>query len=213
MQQRFGKVLISAVVLTALVAPATAEPPRAMEGRMNKAERTYLLQQLKSTEASLLKSVKGTTQEQWTFKPAPDSWSIQECMEHIILAEDLIFNEAKKTLETPPVPRLANANPEGDRAVVAAVEDRSKKAKAPKVLQPSGMFPTPESAIKEFEIRRSRTIAYVKSTQDPLRVHAGDSPAGGTADSYQFLLQLAAHCARHTAQLNLVKTAPGYPKS
>jgi hypothetical protein len=91
--------------------------------------------------------------------------------------------------------------------------DRSKKAKAPKVLQPTGTFPTPESAAKEFELRRAKTIAHVKHTKDPLRIHAGDGPAGSTADVYQFLLELAAHSVRHTAQIRDVKSAAGYPPS
>ena len=197
--------------LSTLVLPAVAEPRDGADGKMTKAERAYLLQQLESTKSSMLASIKGLTQAEWTFKPAPDVWSIQECAEHMILAEDLIFNEAQEALQTPAVPRLASATIEGDREMVAQLQDRSKKAKAPQVLQPTGRFPTSESAALEFNARRRRTISYVQSTEDRLRIHAGDAPAGGTADAYQFLLQLAAHCARHTAQLNAVKSALGYP--
>lgn len=199
-------------MVSALVSPVAAKRTNVADGRMSKAERAYLLEQLKSTESEFLASIKGLTPAQWTFKPAPDAWSIQECAEHIILAEDLIFNEAQKTLQSPAVPRLANATAEGDREVVAMVQDRSKKAKAPQVLQPTGKFPTPESAAKEFKARRMKSIAYAKSTQDPVRIHAGDAPAGGTCDVYQFLLQMASHSARHTAQINSVKAAPGYPQ-
>jgi hypothetical protein len=74
-------------------------------------------------------------------------------------------------------------------------------------------FPTPESAAKEFEFRRNNSIAYVKMTHDPLRIHAGDGPSGSTADVYQFLLEMATHSARHTAQIHEVKAAHGYPFS
>jgi hypothetical protein len=185
----------------------------ASTGGMTKAERAYLLSELKSSEEALLASIKGLTPAQWTFKPSPDSWSIQECTEHLILAESLIFGEAQKTLKTPAVARLSNATSEGDRQLVEQMEDRSKKAKAPKAIQPTGKFPTPESAAKEFALRRDNTIAYVKATHDPLRVHVGDGPTGDTADVYQFLLELAAHSARHTAQIREVKSATGYPSS
>ena len=194
-------------------APAFAGQDDAATGGMTKAERAYLLSELKSSEMALLGTIKGLTHAQWTFKPSPDAWSIQECSEHLILAEDLIFDEAQKTLKTPPVARLANATSEGDHQVVEQMEDRSKKAKAPKIIQPTGKFPTPESAAKEFELRRNKSIAYAKTTHDPLRIHAGDGPSGSTADVYQFLLEIAAHSARHTAQIREVKSAPSYPTS
>jgi hypothetical protein len=200
-------------VATITVMPLFAAQDDAAKGGMTKAERAYLVSELKSSESALLASIKGLTPAQWTFKPSPDAWSIQDCMEHLILAEDLIFDEAQKVLRTPAVARLANATSEGDREVVAQMEDRSKKAKAPKVMQPAGKFPTPESAAPEFKLRRGKTIAYAKTTHDALRVHSGDGPAGPTADVYQFLLQMAAHSARHTAQIREVKSTGGYPSS
>lgn len=214
MKQRLVLRLFLLWSLAALAAtPAFAANDDAATGGMTKAERKYLLSELNSSEAALLASVKGLTPAQWKFKPSPDVWSIQECAEHLILAEDLIFDEAQKTMKTRPVARLSNANSEGDRQVVAQMEDRSKKAKAPKVIQPTGKFPTPQSAAQEFRLRRDKTIAYVKTTHDPLRIHAGDGPSGATADVYQFLLQLAAHSTRHTAQIREVKAATGYPSS
>jgi hypothetical protein len=181
-----------------MVWPVSAAAQDATDGSMTPTERKYLLDELKSSEA---------------FKTSPEAWSIQECAEHLILAEDLIFNEAQKVLVTPPVARLSNATPEGDHLVVAQMENRTTKAKAPKVLQPTDKFPTPESAAREFRLRREKTIAYVENTKDPLRVHAGDGPAGPTADVYQFLLELAAHSVRHAAQIREVQLAAGYPKS
>ena len=186
---------------------------QASDGRITKEERNYLLTLLQSSESSLISSINGLTQAQWTFKPSPDAWSIQECAEHLILAEDLIFSESQKVLTTAPVPRLANATGDGDRLIVEQMEDRSKKAKAPKVLQPADKFPTPGSAVKEFQVRRNKTIAYVETTQDPLRIHVGDGPSGSPADVYQFLLEMAAHTVRHTNQIHEVKSAFGYPAS
>ena len=207
---RFMLVCSMAALLTR---PVFAAKDYAAMGDMTKDERAYLLSELKSSEDALLTSIKGLTPAQWTFKPSPDDWSIEECTEHLILAEDLIFNEAQKVLQTPAVTRLPNATSDGDRLVVAQMEDRSKKAKAPKVIQPTGMFSTPESAAQEFKLRRDKTIAFVKTTNDPLRVYVGDGPAGPPADVYQFLLEMAAHSVRHTAQIREVKSNTGYPAS
>lgn len=205
------------VALVALISlcslPSWGRRDDTANGQMTQAERAYLLSELRISEKNLLSSIKGLTPGQWTFKPSPDSWSIQECAEHLIIVEDRIFGEAQKTLNTPAQPRLVNANREGDRKVVEAMEDRSKKVKTPKILEPSGKFPTPESAAQEFAARRSKTIAYVRTTHDALRIHSGDGPSGSPADVYQFLLELAAHSTRHTAQIREVKSATGYPHS
>jgi len=195
---------------TLLSTPAFAVTP---EGVITKAERTYLLQQLDSSKSAMLASIKGLTPAQWTFKPAPNIWSVQECAEHIILAEDVMFGMEQKVLTTPPTPRLANATPEGDRAIVAQAEDRSVKAQANAPVMPTGNYPTPQSAAAEFIKRRVKTIAYVKTTQDQLRIHSGPGPLAATADAYQFLLTLAAHSARHTAQIREVEANPAYPKA
>jgi DinB superfamily len=169
------------------------------------------LSELKSSETGLLTSIKVLTPTQWQFQPSPDSWSIEKCTEHLILAEDLIFKESGETLQTPAVARLPNATGHGDRRLVAQLEDRTKKAKAPRVIQPTGMFSAPEGAAEEFKRLRDRTIAYVKTTKDPLRIHVGAGPTGSPADVYQFLLELSAHSVRHTAQIREVKSSGGYP--
>ena len=180
---------------------------RADEGAMTKTERSYLLMQLRTSKAALLTNIKGLTVAQWTFKPAPEVWSVEECVEHLILTEDLLFSSAGKTMETPAVARLQDANAEGDRKIVAQVEDRSVKGKAPAAIEPTGRFPTPFSAAQEFTILRDRSIAFVKTTKDSLRIHSGPGPAAATADAYQILLVMAAHSARHTAQIREVEAS------
>jgi hypothetical protein len=189
-----------------------AAPAMAAEGSMNAAERAYLLEQLESSKKAMLASIEGVTAAQWAFKPAPNVWSVKECAEHLILAEDFLFTTVQHILKSPEVPRPEGSNEQVDRIIVAKVQDRSQKATAPEAIVPSGKFATPEDAAREFTARRDKTIAYVKSTDDPLRVHVGPSP-GGPMDAYQFLLLTASHSARHTAQIREVQSNAGYPKA
>jgi hypothetical protein len=196
----------------AVLACAAAPLLAADGGAMTDTERAYLLEQLEQSKTNMLASIQGVTEAQWKFKPAPNVWSVAECAEHIILAEEYIFGGAQQTLKTPVVPRLATANAESDRKLVTAIQDRSQKATAPEPITPAGKFATPADAAREFTARREKTIEYVKTTQDDLRAHAFDGPAG-RMDSYQFLLLLASHSARHTAQIREVQSNPTYPKS
>ncbi|MGO9257770.1 MAG: DinB family protein [Bryobacteraceae bacterium] len=184
-------------------------PAFADGGAMTPAERTYLLEQLESSRKEMLASIKGLTEAQWKFKSAPAVWSIQECAEHIILAEDYIFAGTQKMLQTPVIARPATSTEEADRKIVAMIKDRSKKATAPEPIVPTGKYATPADAAREFEARRQKTIEYVKTTKDELRVHSAEGPVG-PMDSYQMLLLLAAHSSRHTAQILEVKANPGY---
>jgi hypothetical protein len=45
-----------------------------------------------------------------------------------------------------------------------------------------------------------------------LRAHAAPHPAFGPLDAHQWILLVAGHSARHTLQIEEVKTAAGYPK-
>jgi uncharacterized damage-inducible protein DinB len=198
-----------ALILCAL-APLTTSL-FAADGSMTPEERAFLLTQLETSKKGMIASIDGLTQAQWTFKPAPAVWSVQECAEHIILAEEFILKNAQQVLKTPAVPRPANSIPAVDQKLVAGVQDRSNKLQAPEPLVPGTHYATPADAIKEFTARREKTVAYVKATDDDLRVHVAPGPAG-PMDAYQFLILLASHSARHTAQIREVEANAGYPK-
>ena len=52
----------------------------------------------------------------------------------------------------------------------------------------------------------------MRTTPDDLRDHFVEHPVFKTVDAYQIILMMSAHTQRHTAQLNEVKQAAGYPK-
>jgi hypothetical protein len=196
----------------ALLLSASAALAAAADGSMTSAERSYLLEQLESSKKNMLAAIDGLSDAQWKFKPAPNVWSVAECAEHLILAEDYIFGASQQILKTPAVPRPEKSNAEFDHKLVAGVQDRSNKATAPEPITPSGKFATPADAAREFTARRDKTIAYVKSTDDDLRVHVSPSPLG-QIDDYQFLLLLASHTMRHTLQMKEVQSNAAYPKA
>lgn len=197
-----------ALALCILSAPIFA----AGDGKLNDAERTYLIERLEETKKNFLASITGVSDAQWKFKPAPTVWSVQECAEHLVLAEDFLFNTAQGILKSPAVDRPQNSTGEFDKQLFAGVLDRSRKATAPEPIVPAGKFATPAEAAAEFTKRRDRSIAYVKSTQDDLRVHVAPGPAG-PMDAYQFLILMASHSGRHTLQIKEVEANASYPKT
>ncbi len=124
------------IIFGFLLGVLSVVPGRASGGAINDTERAFLLEQLEQSKKAMLASISGLTDAQWTFKPAPSVWSVQECAEHIVLAEGYIFGGAQQILKTPAVDRPEKSNSEVDHILVSRVQDRSQKATAPEPLVP-----------------------------------------------------------------------------
>ena len=179
---------------------------------MTKADRDYLIAYMEKTAKQFVSSIEGLTPQQWSYKPASGGWSIAECAEHITLSEDAIFGLANNMLKAPAQPNDPPRTREMDEKIIAGLTDRSRKAQAPEMLKPTGKFPTPASAVTQFMERRNRSLEFARTTQEDLRGRVQKNQIFGTVDAYQYLLYMAAHSSRHTAQLNEVKTDANYPK-
>jgi hypothetical protein len=184
----------------------------AENGAINDAERSFLIEQLEKSKKDFLASIAGVTAAQWKFKPAPEVWSVAECAEHIILAEDYLLGAAQGMLKTPAVERPETSTAEQDKKIVVMIGDSSHKARDPEMIGPSAKFPTPADAAKEFTARRDKSLDYARTTTDELRVHASKGPIG-TMDAYQLLLLMAVHTGRHTDQIREVQANADYPKT
>jgi len=175
------------------------------------ADREKAVQYLETTKKGVLEATKGLTAAQWNFKPAPDRWSIAECMEHIAAAEDYIRGMVvEKVMVAPAAPGRDVVKI--DETIIANVPDRTNKVQAPEPLKPTNRFGSPQAAVDHFVESRSKTEEFVKDTPG-LRDHAADSPIGTKWDAYEFVLLIAAHSERHTKQINEVKADPNFPKS
>jgi len=172
----------------------------------------FLLKYYQQTYDALQKSVEGLSEAQLNFKPAADRWSINQCLEHIVMTEQMIFDYAKKGMEAPANAERRKDIKVNDEGVIKGVTDRSFKAKAPENVVLKGKYPDANAALADLQINRKAVLAYIDSVSvDDLRSHIGDSPMG-PVDSYQALLFLAGHTSRHTAQIDEVKANVNFPK-
>jgi uncharacterized damage-inducible protein DinB len=201
------KLALSVLAISVL---AAAPVMAADGGALNDSERAFLIEQMEMSKKAFLASISGLSEAQWKFKPAPAVWSVGECAEHIVLAEGFISESAQKILQGPAVPRPEKSNAEFDKQLAIGVQDRSHKATAPEPIVPSGKINTPADAAKAFIEKRDKNEEYVKTTTDDLRTHVAPGPAG-PMDAYQFLVLMATHTARHTAQIKEVQANPNYP--
>ena len=179
-------------------------------------ERDHAVAELEGSRKAFLDATKGLSTAQWSFKPAPERWSVAECSEHIALAEGFIFGlVSERIMKAPANPEKRDAAKGKDDLIVKMLQDRSHKATAPEPIDPvkHGVM-TLEESVKLFQDSRAHTIDYVKTTQEDLRDHLFDHPvpAIGTLDGYQWILLISGHTRRHTAQILEVKADPNFPK-
>ena len=177
---------------------------------LTEGDKDKALQYLESTKQDVLDATKGLSAAQWNFKPAPDRWSVAECMEHIARAEDYIRGMVEAQVMKAPAATDRDVA-KIDAAIIANVPERKTKGQAPDAIKPSNRFGSPEGSIKHFVESRAATETFLKNTSG-LRDHAADSPVGTKWDAYEFILLIAAHSERHTNQIKEVKADPAYPK-
>ena len=195
------------LAVAALLALVVAVPAVAQDAKKDRAD---ALEYLEDTRAKFLTSIHGLSEAQWRFKAGPDRWSIAEVAEHIALSESLILGMVEGQVLKAPAKKPGEGI--SDKQLMAGIVDRSQKAQAPEVLKPVNKWPSRDALVKDFNAARDKTIAWTKTTTEDLRAHAASHPAFGPLDAHQWILLLAGHSARHTLQIEEVKTAPGYPK-
>lgn len=200
-------VIVLASMMAASVFGQTAAPTT-----LTPEERELALKSFQTTRDNFLKSIAGLSQKQWTFKSAPDRWSVAEVSEHITISEQKLFGLVQQVMKSPATPEKRDQVKGKDELVLQKVPDRSRKAQAPEFLKPTGQFATEADLVKAFTERRDANMEYIKTTNDDLRDHFFDHPVLGTLDGYQWLLLISAHSERHTAQIEEVKADPNFPK-
>ncbi|WP_270087990.1 DinB family protein [Sphingobacterium sp. SYP-B4668] len=171
-----------------------------------------LLRYFDHTTQLLKDNVTGLSEAQLQFSPGDGKWSISQCLEHIILSEKMLFEMAKKELAKPAQPERKAEVKVTDENLINMMTDRSQKFQAPKELQPAGQYKNSTVAINDLIAARQPVLVYIQNANlDDLRNHISEYPTG-IVDGYQNLLFIAAHCARHTKQIEEVKADPNFPK-
>jgi hypothetical protein len=176
-------------------------------------ERKFAIDYFSKTRERLLNDVKGLSVAQLNFKADSTRWSVAQCVEHIALAEDRIWQWIYSTTKKPATPEKKSEMKYTDEQIIQVTIDRTKKFKAPEPLLPVGKFANTDEALKYFINKRDSIIAYINSTQDDLKNRYMVHPVYGTLNLYQGFLLIAAHSERHTLQLEEVKANPNFPKN
>ena len=211
--KKTAPVLAFAMLCLTLTSVLGQTAPETTPTSLTPQEREFALQQFQTTRDNFLKSISGLSQKQWTFKPAPDRWSVAEVAEHIAVSESTLSQLVQKQImQSPAAPEKREQVKGKDQVILQRLPDRSHKAQAPEFLRPTGRWATQVDLTKAFEDSRKANMDYIRTTNDDLRDHFFDHPVFGALDGYQWLLLISGHSARHTEQIEEVKADPNFPK-
>ena len=207
------------IPVCALIAMSFTAIPKAEVSNETKPEvsvketlKVDLKEYFKKTRETLEDHIEGLSEKQMSFKPAPNSWSVSQCLEHIIKTEQMLFGMTKTALEGEPNPERKAEVKMSDEDLIAGITDRSSKAQASESLMPNGTYESPEMALEAFDDQRDDIMDFISDQkEEDLRSYISDSPFGAV-DAYQSLLFIAGHTARHTLQIEEVMQDANFPK-
>ena len=164
-------------------------------------ETTDILKSLHDSRAEFRAAAEGLTEEQAKTKPAPERWSVLDCVEHIVLAEGRFLGWLQNP-EAAPAPPVDH---EKEGQLLARVASRETRANAPDPVQPTGRFATLAEALTQFDAVRARSIAFAESQGAGIYALSAKHPFFGPVNGAEVMCLMVAHCRRHAAQMHEVR--------
>jgi len=155
-----------------------------------------LISILESGRRDLLEATRDISTELVSVKPTPQSWSVLECIEHVVVVEYRFLGWIANG--TPVTPQ-----PDTDKEIrlFTTVRSRATKVEAPAVVHPQGRFQTLPAALAEFEAVRNRTIQVVQDRGDLLYSVGVTHPRFGNMNGAELIHLMDGHARRHAEQI------------
>ena len=164
-----------------------------------------LIALLEDGRQDVLVSVRDLSDEAAATKPAPDRWSVLECLEHIVTVEDRFLGWLT-TGEVHPTPQ-PDAEKEG--RLFGMIMDRSTTVQAPEAVVPAGRFATLAAAVDAFNEARDRTAQIARARGTELYSVKVAHARFGEMNGSELMHVLTGHARRHAAQIRETRVAVG----
>jgi hypothetical protein len=188
------------VAVLALLAPLYAAQPESLD-------RQHLAAHFEMTGSWLSDEVAHLSPAQWRFRATPTSWSVLDCVEHLVLAETQYWATYKETIAGKPT-KEESPSEDVDRLWYGI--DRTERTKTVESETPKATFTELAPALSAFLALRTTMRNYVNTTQDDWRHHLVQ---GWDRDTYQWLVMISAHSQRHILQIREIKHNANFPKN
>lgn len=167
-------------------------------------DREEILRRLRAGSEALKDALNGMDEPLASQRPTPESWSVLDCVEHMIASETLLLSRLKEA--TP------HDESHEDRPREAKLEglatNRLRRIEAPEAVLPQGSYESLKKAMGAFEQVRRETVKYVEEFSGDLRSWLVIHPLiTRPLNCYEMLLLMALHPARHAMQIAEIRAA------
>ena len=190
-----------AVGLTVAVASSV------LAGPMTVGDRQRLVAHLEMTEAWLDSEVNGLSDAQVRFKMTPGSWSVEEVVMHLAIAEPQYWDQFNQSLKKPANPDF---KPQAtDAQMLWYGIDRTQRTTTGEARVPRDQFPNLKASLASFKKLRAEMMKVAKESPEDLR---GRQFLTASQDLYQWFLMISTHSQRHILQIREVKAHKNFPK-
>lgn len=170
---------------------------------MHEDERRQILTMLHEGGEALRVSVADLDEQTARQKPAPDRWSVLECVEHVAITEEALYGLVQQA--TPAGEPLHNPGREAKLLQLAL--DRKRTIPAPASVWPDGRARGVDKAMRRFDVARGLTVRWVEEFAGDPRAHLTTHPLiKGPVNCYEMMLMIALHPKRHAEQIREIRS-------
>jgi uncharacterized damage-inducible protein DinB len=173
-------------------------------GTENRAE---LLRLLEESEREMHAAVAGLSDAEAAASPGPERWSVLECLEHVTWVEQRFLERVMNAAQA----GAPAADKQKEAALAARLTDRTTRAQAPEPARPLGRFRNLAEALESFNTARAATVRFVEENHGSLYPRALEHPRFGALNGYEYIVLIACHGRRHTAQILETRRRPVRP--
>jgi len=173
--------------------------------------------EMNSTRAREL--VNGLSEDQLNWKPAPGSWSIAQCLEHLTAATEGFDQYFEKAIASGREKRSVDGaipyRPTrlGGWLIKQLVPEATRKVPAPKIFRPAESSSI-EGALERFLQQQERFVKFVKDATgidyNKTKLRSPVTPLMRYSLADAFVLTVV-HGRRHLGQAQRVRETPGFP--
>jgi DinB superfamily len=160
------------------------------------------------------------TDKQLNWKPAPDSWSIAQCLDHLAVTSEKFDQDFAKAIARGREKRRASGAVRyrptmlGGWLVKQLLPDAKRRMRAPKVFRPSDSSSI-EGAPERFLRQQERFLSFVNNARgidyNKTRLRSPVTPLLRYSLADAFVMTVV-HGQRHLAQARRVRETAGFPR-
>jgi uncharacterized damage-inducible protein DinB len=155
-----------------------------------------LISILEAGRRDFLEAARNVSPEQASGKPTPKSWSVLECIEHVVVVEDRFLGWISNGTAIAP-----QRSEEKEIRLFTTIRNRMTRVQAPEAVHPQGRFETLAAALAEFEAVRDRSVQVVQERGDLLYSIGVTHSRFGNMNGAELIHVIDGHARRHAEQI------------